>query len=195
MLLTTTPATDPKTPGPEAWVLTKITLLISGIQTWLCLAPSSLFSTPLPGRTWSKGERLKLAAGVGRSLTSEGHVDPVSTAGRRRMSILPGLSSSRFLRFCGPGTENPQDQAPPAVLRAAGCGCWLTLEVGVGRSVVYQLQVLPDPLVVEGRGRKIYQLQYFTAALHTRQETQAEVSTPAPGRLGFEDKLSFVLLT
>ena len=122
-------------------------------------------------------------------------MDPVSTAGRRRMSILPGLSSSRFLRFCGPGTENPQDQAPPAVLRAAGCGCWLTLEVGVGRSVVYQLQVLPDPLVVEGRGRKIYQLQYFTAALHTRQETQAEVSTPAPGRLGFEDKLSFVLLT
>ena len=81
------------------------------------------------------------------------------------MSILPGFSSSRFL-------QDAVDQAPGSCrikrpLLAAGCGCRLTFEVDVWRSVVYELQMLPDPLMVEGRALKVYQPQDFTDALDT----------------------------
>lgn len=64
------------------------------------------------------------------------------------------------------------DQAPESCrikrpLLAAGCGRRLTLEVDVWRSIVYELQVLPDPLMVEGRALKVYQPQDFTNALDT----------------------------
>lgn len=91
-------------------------------------------------------------------------MDPVSTAGRR-LSILPGFSSSRFLQDAVNQASGSCRIKRP--LLAAGCGCRLTFEVDVWRSVVYELQMLPDPLMVEGRALKVYQPQDFTDALDT----------------------------
>lgn len=72
--------------------------------------------------------------------------------------------------------ERGWDQAPPAVLPAASRGHPLTVEVGLQRSVVDQLQMLPDPLAVERRGPKVYQPQDLTAALDTSRDTNNSVN-------------------
>lgn len=51
--------------------------------------------------------------------------------------------------------ETGWDQVPPAVLLTAKCAQQLTFEVGLQSSVIYQLQMLPDPLVVKRRGPKV----------------------------------------
>jgi hypothetical protein len=72
---------------------------------------------------------------------------------------------------------------------------WLTLEVSPQRSVVYQLQTLPDPLVIGRRIRKVDQPQDFTAALDTSMDTNKGLNLDAPGRPSFGNKVSVLHLT
>lgn len=117
-------------------------------------------------------------------------MDPVSTGGRRRLSILPGFSSSRFLRCYGPGTRKLRDQAPPA-----GCRMWMSAYPSGGCLEVRRLSAADAPRSTYGR--RVRSQGLSTSGLHTcpgHVRTQAEGSTPAPGWTGFEDKLFFVLL-
>lgn len=128
------------------------------------------------GRTCRvEGKKFVRSQGLWTSFCSQQRIEPDIPSGPEALQLG--------------GRTGTGPRSPLQCCRPAKAPIWLTIEVSTQRFVIYQLQVLPDPLVIVRGSSKVYQSQDFTAALNMARNINKGLNHDSSGKPGFESKL------